>query len=288
MKKELFILTGPSGSGVTTARFVFEELGYYIVDNAPSVVTESLLDAFADKKFAAKGLTLIPSMVSARKVYDIAKKDKRFETKLIVLDTKKDELINRYALSRHDHPRAILSKISLEKAIELDVKNAEELGAFADIYIDTTNLTAKDLRISLYNKLENKDEFTGTKFTFMSFGFKHGAALGVDEIIDVRMLPNPYWVANLAALNGRDQPVIDYINSFPITHEYLERLVNYLSFLMEEVQNTQRPSYTIGIACSGGQHRSTYVADYLTNYFKDKYNVKVLHRDSPELNNEGK
>ena len=282
---ELFILTGPSGSGVTTARFVFEELGYYIVDNAPSTVTKALLDSFASKEFHGKGLTLIPPMMDARKTYDIAKNDNRFDIKLIVLDTKKDELINRYALSRHDHPRAILSKISLENAIELDIKNAEELGAFADIYIDTTNLTAKDLRTSLYNRLENKEEFTGTKFTFMSFGFKHGAALGVDEIIDVRMLPNPYWVANLAAMNGRDQPVIDYINSFPITHEYLERLVNYLSFLMEEVQNTQRPSYTIGIACSGGKHRSTFVADYLTNYFRDKYNVRVLHRDSPELNN---
>ena len=282
---ELFILTGPSGSGVTTARFVFEELGYYIVDNAPSTVTKALLDSFASKEFHGKGLTLIPPMMDARKTYDIAKKDNRFDIKLIVLDTKKDELINRYALSRHDHPRAILSKISLENAIELDIKNAEELGAFADIYIDTTNLTAKDLRTSLYNRLENKEEFTGTKFTFMSFGFKHGAALGVDEIIDVRMLPNPYWVANLAAMNGRDQPVIDYINSFPITHEYLERLVNYLSFLMEEVQNTQRPSYTVGIACSGGKHRSTFVADYLTNYFRDKYNVRVLHRDSPELNN---
>ncbi|MCR5505517.1 MAG: hypothetical protein K6F07_00775 [Bacilli bacterium] len=285
---ELFILTGPSGSGVTSAKFVFEELGYYIVDNAPSAVTEALLDSFADRKMNGKGLALIPPMMSARQVYEIAKKDERFETKLIVLDTKKDELIKRYALSRHDHPRAILSKISLEKAIELDCKNAEELGTFADIYIDTTNITSKDLRTTLYNRLENKEEFTSTKFTFMSFGFKHGAALGVDEIIDVRILPNPYWVSNLAALDGRDQPVIDYINSFPITHEYLDRLVNYLSLLMEQVQKDQRPSYTIGIACSGGQHRSTFVADYLTNYFKDKYNVRVFHRDSPDMNNEEK
>ena len=118
----------------------------------------------------------------------------------------------------------------------------------------------------------------------MSFGFKNGSPAGVDDIIDVRVLPNPYWVEELAPLNGKDKPVIDYINSFPITQEFLTNLTHYLDFLLEEVQKMERPSYTIGIACSGGQHRSTFVAEYLGKHYKDKYKVKVVHRDSPYLN----
>ena len=281
---KLVILSGPSGSGISSCRFVFEELGFYVVENAPGELTPQLLDLFVNKSIAPRGLCIMPSISSAKETYEKAKEDKRFETTLIILNTKKDEILKRYALSRHDHPRAILFGMSLEQAIELDIKDAEELGAIANVYIDTTNLTSKELRNFIYNKIENKDTNNSTKVTFMSFGFKNGTPSGVDDIIDVRILPNPYWVAELAPLNGKDQPVIDYINSFPVTKKFLNHLVEYIDFLLEEVQKSERPSYTIGIACSGGQHRSTYVAEYLGEHFKDKYNVAVLHRDSPYLN----
>ena len=281
---ELFILTGPSGSGVTSSRFVFEELGYYIVDNAPGEVTKNILDAFVSKQVQGKGLCLLPNIMDAEEVLNVAKNDSRYKTKFILLDTKKDELIKRYALSRHDHPRAILSKMNLEKAIELDCKEAERLGSLADIYIDTTNLTSKELRTSLYARVKHQKTNHVTKVTFMSFGFKNGTPLGLDEIVDVRILPNPYWVPELAVLNGEDKAVIDYIESFDVTHKYLEHLVNYLDFILDEVQKSQRASYTIGIACSGGKHRSTYVANYLAKHFADKYQVAVVHRDSTELN----
>ena len=281
---ELFILTGPSGSGVTSSRFVFEELGFYIVDNAPGEVTKNILDAFLNKPFEGKGLCLLPNIKDAEEVVNVAKNDNRFKTKFILLDTKKDELIKRYALSRHDHPRAILSKMHLEEAIELDCKEAERLGSIADIYIDTTNLTSKELRTTLYARVKHQKTNHVTKVTFMSFGYKNGTPLGLDEVVDVRILPNPYWVPELAVLNGEDQAVIDYIESFEVTHKYLEHLTKYLDFVLEEVQKSQRPSYTIGVACSGGKHRSTYVANYLAKFFNEKYQVAVVHRDSTELN----
>ena len=281
---KLVILSGPSGSGISSCRFVFEELGFYVVENTPGELVPQLLDLYVKKAISARGLCIMPSISSAKSTYEYAKKDERFSTTLIVLDTQKDEILKRYALSRHDHPRAILFGVPLEKAIELDIKDSEELGAIADIYIDTTDLTSKELRNFIYNKIENKKTNNATKVTFMSFGFKNGTPAGVDDIIDVRILPNPYWVAELAPMNGRDKPVIDYINSFPVTEKFLKHLVDYIEFLLEEVQKSERPSYTIGIACSGGQHRSTYVADYLGNHFKDKYNVAVIHRDSPYLN----
>ena len=282
---DLVILTGPSGSGVTSCRFVFEELGFYVVDNTPGELTPDLLNLFIEHKYSSRGLCILPSINNAEMVYNFAKQDKRFKTKFIVLFTKKEEVLKRYALSRHDHPRANLYGVSLEEAIELDLKDAEILGTHADLFIDTSDLTLKELRQYVYNRVENKTTSQSTKVTFMSFGFKNGFPAGIDNIIDVRILPNPYWVNELAPLNGRDQPVIDYINSFPITKEFLDHLYNYLDYLLEEVSKLERPSYTIGIACSGGQHRSTFVADLLAKRYRDKYNVAVIHRDSPFLNN---
>ena len=281
--KELFILSGPSGSGVSSSKFVFEELGFYVIDNAPSSVTQPILDEYANKK-SVKGVCLMPRINGAKKVLDIAKKDSRFHVTFILLTTEKDELIKRYALSRHAHPRSILDNISLEEAIDLDVKEALSLANVVDYEIDTTKLTTKELRINLYNKLQGKDTDNITKITFLSFGLKNGIPVGLDAMFDVRIIPNPYWVESLAPLNGGDQEVIDYIMSFDVTKKLLKDIIDYLEFYIPEMQKTGRASYTIGIACSGGQHRSTFVANYLRDYFKDKYHVESYHRDSPELN----
>lgn len=282
---DLYILTGPSGSGVTNSKFVFEELGFYIVENAPSELTADILDLYIKNHYSKRGLCLLPNIMWAKQVVDIAKKDGRFNVKFILLDTEKEELLKRYTLSRHDHPRANIVKITLEEAIVLDIQQAEVLSSCADLYINTTNLTSKELRNYLYQRIENKQEKQLTKVIFLSFGFKNGIPAGVDNVIDVRVLPNPYWVEELASLTGKDQKVIDYINSFPVTKEFLDNLVKYLEYLLDEVKKSERPSYTIGVACSGGQHRSTYVAEYLGKHFKDKYEVSVIHRDMPYLNN---
>lgn len=281
--KKLFILSGPSGSGVSSSKFVFEELGYYVIDNAPSAVTQALLDELAVNN-DAKGFCLFPRIDGAKATLDIARKDKRYKTKFILLTTEKDELIKRYALSRHAHPRSILHKMSLEDAIDLDVKDTLLLSNDADFEIDTTRLTTKELRINLYNKLLGKDTENITKITFLSFGLKNGIPVGLDAMFDVRLIPNPYWIDRLAPLNGSDQEVIDYIMSFDVTHKLLKEITDYLEFYIPEMEKAGRASYTIGVCCSGGQHRSTFVANYLKNYFGDRYDTDVYHRDSPSLN----
>ena len=281
--KELIVLSGPSGSGVSSSKFVFEELGYYVIDNAPSKVTQAILDECAGDN-DANGFCLMPRIAGARAVVEAARKDKRYKTTFILLTTEKDELIKRYALSRHVHPRSIINKMQLEEAIELDVKDALDLVGIADYEIDTTRLTTKELRINLYNKLQNKESENITKITFMSFGLKNGIPAGLDAMFDVRLIPNPYWIERLAPLNGEDQEVIDYMLSFDTTHELLKEIVDYLEYYIPEMQKNGRASYTIGICCSGGQHRSTFVANYLRDHFKDRYHTETYHRDSPELN----
>lgn len=280
--RELFIVTGPSGSGLSTAKYVFEELGYYIVENAPYQLTKELLNIYIESHQNAKGLVLMPNIMYTQKILNFARKDERYKTTFILLDASKEEILKRYTLTRHDHPRATLHHITLEKAVLLDIQDAELLSSESDIHIDTTELKANELRKELLNRIENKEHHS-TKITFLSFGLKNGIPAGLDNVIDVRVLPNPYWVENLSHLTGKDKEVIDYINSFPITQEFLQKLVDYLSFILKEVDGKERPSYTIGIACSGGKHRSTFVAEYLKDYFKDKYNVSVTHRDMKDI-----
>ena len=281
--KELFILAGPSGSGVSSSKFVFEELGYYVMENAPSSVTQAILDECASNN-DAKGFCLMPRIEGAAAVVQIAKKDGRFKTHFILLTTEKDELIKRYALSRHAHPRSIMHNMPLESAIELDIKDALDLVGIADYEIDTTRLTTKELRINLYNKLQGKETDNITKITFVSFGLKNGIPVGLDAMFDVRLIPNPYWIARLAPLNGADKEVIDYMLSFDVTNNLLKEIVDYLEYYIPEMQKNGRASYTIGICCSGGQHRSTFVANYLKKHFEDRYSTETFHRDSPELN----
>ncbi len=281
--KKLIILSGPSGSGVSSGKFVFEELGYYVIDSAPSGVTHAILDECATNNDAI-GFCLMARIESVEEVVAIAKKDKRFKTTFILLTTEKDELVKRYALSRHVHPRSILHKMSLEKAIQMDIKDADRLMKIADYEIDTTRLTTKELRVNLYNKLQGKQSENITKITFVSFGLKNGVPVGLDAMFDVRLIPNPYWIERLAPLTGADLEVIDYIMSFDITHQLLEEITTYLEFFIPQMQKYGRASYTIGVACSGGQHRSTFVANYLADYFRDKYPVEVFHRDTPKLN----
>ena len=282
--KKLFILTGPSGSGVSSCKFVFEELGYFVIDNAPSGVTKAILDECASNN-DAKGFCLLPRVDGADLVVETARKDKRFETLFILLLTDKDELVKRYALSRHVHPRTMIHhRISLDEAINLDIQDTLALEGMADYEIDTTQLTTKELRINLYNKLQNRNTDNITKITFMSFGLKNGIPVGLDAMFDVRLIPNPYWINHLAPLNGEDKEVIDYMMSFDVTQSLLDNIVQYLEYYIPEMQKSGRASYTIGVCCSGGQHRSTFVANYLKSYFNEKYPCEVFHRDSPSLN----
>jgi UPF0042 nucleotide-binding protein len=283
---ELVILTGQSGSGITSSKYVFEELGYYIVENIPFDAVNSTLEAFVNNDYKTNKFCLIISLIKAHKVLDLAKKNPHFKTRLVLLTCDLIEIQKRYRLSRHVHPRCFMQKISLKKAIELDLKESQDLFAYADIYIDTTSLNIKALRFNLYNRLSNHVGENITTISFISFGYKNGTPMDLDMIFDVRDIPNPYWVESLRELNGLDQPVIDYMKSFPITQEIIDNIVKFLDFQLECVQQTGRPMYNIGIACSGGQHRSTYVANYLSKHFSNKYRTVVFHRDSPDLNEE--
>lgn len=284
--KNVVMIAGPSGSGLSSVEFVFEELGYLVIKNPTVNSINAVVDDLLNEKSELNNFCLMLNAGSGNEIFKILKKRNDANYRFIVLNCSEYELNKRYALSRHVHPRSARFKLSLTDAIKLDVKDTLDIVNEADLYIDTSSLSVKQLRAMVYKFLEGIEDDKLLSVTFISFGIKNGIPQGIDTFLDTRMIPNPYWNEKLKELNGADQPVIDYMMSFDVTKEVLENFKGYLSTSLEEVAKDGRSSYTVGIACSGGQHRSTFVANYLAEYFSKKYRTQVIHRDSPSLNKE--
>ena len=244
------------------------------------------MDDLLNEKSELNNFCLMLNAGSGNEIFKVLKNRKDANYRYIVLNCSEHELNKRYALSRHVHPRSARFKLSLTDAIKLDIKDTLDIVNEADLYIDTSSLSVKQLRAMVYKFLAGIEDDKLLSVTFISFGIKNGIPQGIDTFLDTRMIPNPYWNEKLKELNGADQPVIDYMMSFEVTKEVLENFKDYLSTSLEEVAKDGRSSYTVGIACSGGQHRSTFVANYLADFFSKKYRTQVIHRDSPNLNKE--
>ncbi len=283
--KNFVVVSGPSGSGLSSAEYVFEELGYLVIKNAPSNSINTVIDDLI-KNYKNNDFCLMFSPKEAAFALDFIKKRKDIKFRLILLNCDKDELVKRYALTRHVHPLVASEKLSLPEAISKDIEELLSIDESANLYIDTTSLSIKQLRAALYKFLGNIDENKMTSITFISFGLKNGIPQGLDTFIDVRSIPNPYWVDELKELTGEDQKVIEYMESFDITKEVIDNAIKYLTAQFKLNESTGRANYVVGVACSGGQHRSTYVANYLAKYFSKSYRTLAIHRDTPKLNKE--
>lgn len=280
MKKKinLAIISGVSGAGKTYTLACFEENGYHIIENIPSSLLNNLFIEFLNNPEKYQKVALSISLDEAKEAFNIASKFNDIETTFIGLDCSKEVLLERYKLSRRIHPLQIDNRLSLSDSIDSEKEKISLLRDLFTHYIDTSKFSLGDLR-NFY--LNNVFSIKSNKLTvnFVSFGYKKSVPQDVESVFDVRILPNPYWVNDLKELNGLDKPVIDYIMSFDITKEYLNKLISYLDYYLSEVSKAGRRMITIGIACSGGQHRSVMVAEYLKKYYQKAYNTYSMHRD---------
>lgn len=280
---EIILLTGPSGSGKSTAQRVFEESGYYVIDNIFSSTFVPVIKEVVEEREKYPKILLQVSPKTAWeiiKMYDgkQTKYTDSIKTKFIVLDCKKDVLLKRFKLTRHVHPFVTTKKLSLDEALEKDFHYINKIKDHADIVIDTTNLTVKDFRNTLFQAISSREK-DNVRVRFISFGQKYNFPLDCDLVLDTRALPNPYWDLKLREFTGLDKPVKDYLMSFDQTKELLKNMEDYLDFYLQKVQEDGRGDYTVGICCSGGQHRSVFFAEQLGKHFSKKYETSVFHRD---------
>ncbi|WP_424245118.1 UPF0042 nucleotide-binding protein [Elusimicrobium posterum] len=277
-KKSIFIITGLSGAGKTKALQTFGDFGFYCVDNLPIALFEPFFEHLKSRKEEnialgidireGKDLKILPAIINEIK-------EEGFKVKVVFLNASDAKLVQRFSETKHKHP--IQKK--LVAAIEHERKQLKPLQTIADKEIDTTNLTLGELKEKL-SKLLNRKEESEMQISVLSFGFKNGIPLEADLVMDVRFLPNPFYIKDLKAKTGLDAPVGKYIMSHPEAPEFLERYSDMLKFLIPKYMKEGKSYLTIAIGCTGGKHRSVFMAHELSKVLKKEgLTVSEYHRD---------
>lgn len=283
---EFVIITGLSGAGKTSALHALEDIGFYCVDNLPSKLLNTfynLCESSADDTM--KRIAVVIDARGGAKLNDFYSdlmelKEQRKPFTLIFLDARDDVLVRRFKETRRRHPLAdLVPDNSVESAILLEGSYLEPFKKIADHIINTTDVTTKLLKERI------TQIFLGSNgksiiLTFVSFGFKHGAPNDCDSIIDVRCLPNPYYIPELKNKTGNDSDVRDYVFNSSDTEEFLNKLVIFLDCAVPLYKKEGKAEFVVGVGCTGGKHRSVAIAEHLKKHFiKQGYKSSVYHRD---------
>ncbi|QDF95518.1 RNase adaptor protein RapZ [Azoarcus sp. DD4] len=277
---QIVLISGLSGSGKSIALNVLEDAGYYVVDNLPSALLLQLVlhlrgsgyqrAAVAVDMRSGTSIAALPQQVEAlRGMVD----DLRF----IFLEARDDTLIARFSETRRRHPLAD-EDVSLEEAIQ---RERDALASVAELghRMDTSDIQANTLRAWIKDFIQ-VEASEGLTLMFQSFGFKYGIPLDADLVFDVRCLPNPYYDPQLRPLTGRDKPVIDFLEKIPEVARMAEDIRRFVASWLPAYMRDNRSYLTVAIGCTGGQHRSVYLAEWLAQRFQDNARVIVRHRSA--------
>jgi UPF0042 nucleotide-binding protein len=276
---DLIVLTGISGSGKQTALKAFEDLGYYAVDNLPI----ALLSKFADLTHQTKKRAVVAIDIregEALKQFPSTYSDlrRRLLCTLVFLDAEDDVLRRRFSETRRPHP------LGAEDTVLTSIQNEREqlapIREMADLCIDTSRLNVHELRTIISGKFHDHKETSKIAIYVNSFGFRHGVPPDSDLVFDVRFLPNPNYIPEFKHLTGKHPSVGRYIRSYPQTGEFIQRISELLIYLLPHYIREGKSYLTISFGCTGGHHRSVFIANEITKALKKAgFSVRESHRD---------
>jgi len=275
---QLFLISGLSGSGKSVALKVLEDSGYYCVDNLPA----ELLPVLTDNMHHA-GNDLVAVSIDVRSGdsvhqlphYITQLKQRGMDVHLLFLDAQTDTLVKRFSETRRRHPLSD-DKLTLPECVQLERELLAEIGHIGH-HIDTSELDANALR-AWVSDFMTVDRARLT-LLFQSFGFKNGIPLDADMVFDVRCLPNPHYDPVLRPLSGRDTPVVEYLDHTPSAQRMYEDIRNFVETWLPCFTTDNRSYLTVAIGCTGGQHRSVYLAEKLVGHFETQQQVLLRHRE---------
>ncbi len=282
--KDLVVITGFSGAGKSTAMNVFEDAGYFCVDNLPPEMIRSLVELFVHEGSKVERAAVV-SDVRGGVYFDALRAvvddldALGVNHQVLFLEAAEQTLVTRYKETRRRHPLAPEGSVAAGVAAERSL--LEPLRTRSDLVIDTTGMPAATLRQKIAGDLLPGRVAGRLALTFMSFGFKHGPPRGEDLAFDVRFLANPHYEPGLRDLTGHDTRVVDYIARDGRLQELYERLHSLLDFLLEQYVAEGKSHLVIAIGCTGGRHRSVAIAEHLAERYRghDALDVAVAHRD---------
>ena len=285
---EFLIVTGLSGAGKTQAAHFLEDLDYYCVDNMPS----ALLQPFAEFCIASQGRFNKVALVTDVRAHETSEELFRaFDSlraldctfRIVFLEAPETTLVRRYKETRRPHPLAEEGK-TLQDAVRREIELMQPIRDRADYVINTKNTTLGQLHKELCRLFSDEGKAT-LPINVIAFGYKYGIPMEADLVLDVRFLPNPYYIEDLRSLSGLDQPVYDYVMQQPETDEYMQLLTKFIDFQLPHFQEEGKPSLTVAVGCTGGRHRSISVARALTDYLLEHgQNARLICRDLNRVN----
>ena len=280
---EVVIITGMSGAGKTVAIQSFEDMGYYCIDNMPPELLPTFWELTQQSgRFSKVALVMDLRMKDFFKQVEGAvsqvEETPYIVKKVLFLDAKKEELVSRYKESRRSHPLAqdgrVIEGIQQEKELLANIKRK------AQLVIDTTDLTPRQLREKLLKAFSDSETGELFRIELVSFGFKHGLPIDADIAMDVRFLPNPYYIPELREKTGVDQEVYDYVMQQAETEEFFNRFMHLLALNLPGSKREGKSNVNIAIGCTGGHHRSVALVERVAQQLRsDGYNVNISHRD---------
>jgi UPF0042 nucleotide-binding protein len=281
---DLVIITGFSGAGKSTAMAVFEDAGYFCVDNLPSEMIRSLVELFMHEGSKVARAAVVSDVRGgsyfeglAAMLEDLRGADVKF--RVLFLEADVQTLLTRYKETRRRHPLAPSGSVA--DGVAREHQTLAPLRGRADVVIDTTGLTAAMLRRKLADELLPTRTPGRLAVTFASFGFKHGPARDPDLLLDVRFLPNPHYEPGLRPLTGGDPRIVEFINREGALDAFYDRLHPLLDYLLPQYLHEGKAHLVVAIGCTGGRHRSVAIADHLAERYAEStdYLIEVVHRD---------
>lgn len=278
---QLIVVSGRSGSGKTVALRVLEDLGYYCVDNLPVNLLPQLIVSVErqyDKLAVSIDVRNLPGDPERLEtLLAQVRGDGRVQYSSFFFDAENSTLLKRYGESRRLHPLS-RKRLSLDEAIREETHLLAPISASADLRIDTTSLSIHDLSELIKTRVLGKKE-NELVLVFESFGFKYGIPKDADFVFDARFLPNPHWIPELKPFTGKDEPVARYLASQPDVMQFTLQIENMLATWLPALERNNRSYLTVGIGCTGGQHRSVFIAEQLARTFEGfGKNVQIRHR----------
>ena len=282
----ILVITGMSGAGKSRVVMELEDLGWFCIDNLPPALMTKVVDGMrlsneemprtAIVADIRSGRAALPEITLALEYW----KSQGIPYRLVFIDASDSVILRRYKENRRPHPLSPDGKRSLTACIREERELLESLRGEADILIDTSDIENRKLKEKLSELFINSPDDDVITLSLTSFGFKYGLPADADMVIDVRFLPNPYYVPELTELCGLDQAVADYVLDCDVTRSFLQKYLDLLLFLLPNYRLEGKRHFTVAVGCTGGRHRSVAMTEELAQKLKELgYTVTVSHRD---------
>lgn len=277
------IISGQSGAGKSQAKKVFEDLGFYCVDNLPPSLIPSFIELLEQSSENISNIALVIDIRGGKFFKDLENnlellKSKEYPYKIFYFEANDDVILKRFKETRRTHPLDPSGRI--EDAIKAEKDILETLKNKADYVINTSSTNQAELKNEISRYLEIDETDNKITLTLISFGFKKGIPLDSDFVFDVRFLPNPFYIESLRGLTGNDEAVSDYVLGFEDSNRLMVHIKNLLDYSLSCFEKDGRMQLVVSVGCTGGQHRSVTFINSLAKHFDDQgYNINVVHRD---------